>query len=84
MPPRDEAETQPSQSVSAWYGNVKPRVCTLDPSPQALPQQVLYKLGKQKRAKVKKPVLATHTSDKECHGILQGEDSYQGEDTKLP
>ena len=28
MPPRDQAQTQPSQSASAWYGKIKPRVCT--------------------------------------------------------
>ena len=50
-------------------------MCTLEPSPQALRQRVLDKLGKQKHAKVKKTVSATHTSDKECHKILRGEDS---------
>ena len=43
MPPRDNEETQPSQSVSAWYGKVKPRVCTPNPTPQVLQQQVMYK-----------------------------------------
>ena len=71
MPPRDEVETQPSQSVGAWYGKIKPRECTPDASPQALQQHVLYKTGEQKRANVKKPVSATHTGDKDCHRILQ-------------
>ena len=86
VPPRDEAQTQPSQSIGAWYGKIKPQVCTPNLSPQALQQQVLCKPSKQKRAKVKKPFSATHTSDKECHRILQGEYSYlyQGEGTKLP
>ena len=36
MPPREKVETQPSQSVIAWYGKIKPRVCILDPNPQVL------------------------------------------------
>ena len=76
MPPRDEAETQPSQSISAWYGKIKPRVCAPNPSPQALQQQVLYKPSKQKHAKVKDPVSVTHTRDKECHRTLHSDNSY--------
>ena len=76
MPPRDNVETQPSQSVSAWYGKVKPRVCTLNPTPQVLQQQVMYKPRKQKRAKVKAPTTVTQEDDKEYHKILQRQDSY--------
>ena len=54
MPPRDNEETQPNQSVSTWYGKIKPRVCTLDPTPQVLQQQVMY----TPRAKVKAPSTA--------------------------
>ena len=57
----------PSQSVSAWYGEIKPRVCTPDPTPQVLQQQVMYKPRKQKRAKVEAPATATQEDDKECH-----------------
>ena len=53
----------------------KPRVCTLDPNPQVLVQQVLYKPSKQKHPKVKRIVSATQSSNKECHKILQSEDS---------
>ena len=49
MPPRDNEATQPSQSVSAWYGKVKPRVCTPNPTPQVLQQQVMYKPRQQKQ-----------------------------------
>ena len=76
MPPRDNEATQPSQSVSAWYGKVKPRVCTSNPTPQVLQQQVMYKPRKQKRAKVKAPATATQEDDQECHKILQRQDSY--------
>ena len=76
MPPRDNEETQPCQSVSAWYGKIKPGVCNPDPTPQVLQQQVLYKPRKQKRAKVKAPTTATREDDKECHKILQSQDSY--------
>ena len=71
MPPRDNEATQPSQSVSAWYGKVKPWVCTPNPTPQVLQQQVMYKPWKQKHAKVKAPTTATQEDDKECHKILQ-------------
>ena len=71
MPPRDNEATQPSQSSSAWYGKVKPGVCTPNPTPQVLQQQVMYKPRKQKRAKVKAPTTATQEDDKECHKILQ-------------
>ena len=57
--PGDNEETQPSQSVSAWYGKVKPRVCTPNPTPQVLQQQVMYKPRKQKSAKVTAPTTAT-------------------------
>ena len=76
LPPRDNEETQPSRYVSAWYGKVKPRVCTPNPTPQVLQQQVLCKPRKQKCAKVKAPTTATQKDDKECHKILQGQDSY--------
>ena len=76
MPPRDNKATQPNQSISAWYGKVKPRVCTPHPTPQVLQQQVMYKLRKQKRAKVKAPTTVTQEDDKECHKILQRKDSY--------
>ena len=76
MPPRDNEETQPSQSVSAWYGKVKPRVCTPNPNPQVLQQQVTYKPRKQKHAKVKAPATTNQEDDKECHKILQRQDSY--------
>ena len=76
MPPRDNEETQPSQSVSAWYGKVKPRMCTSNPTPQVLRQQVMHKPRKQKRAKVKAPAMATQEDDQECHKILQRRDSY--------
>ena len=36
----------------------------------------MYKPQKQKRAKVKAPATATHEDDKECHKILQRQDSY--------
>ena len=55
MPPGVNEETQLSQCVSAWYGKVKPRVCTPNPTPQVLQQQVMYKPRKQKRAKVRAP-----------------------------
>ena len=55
MPPRKEAETKPSQSVSAWYGKLKPRVCTPDPSPQVLQQQVRYNPRKKKNLKYNNP-----------------------------
>ena len=44
-PPRDETETQPSQSISAWFSKIKPRVCSPDPNPQVLhlQVQVLYR-----------------------------------------
>ena len=80
MPPRDNEETQPSQSVSqfvsAWYGMVKPRVCTPNRTPQVLQQQVTYEPRKQKRAKVKAPTTATREDDKEHYKILQRQDSY--------
>ena len=76
MPPRDNEETQPSQSVGTWYGRIKPRVCTPDPTPQVLQQQVLCKPMTQKCAKVKAPSTAAREDDKECHKILQSEDSY--------
>ena len=41
MPPRDNEETRPGQSVSAWYGKVKPRLCMPNPTPQVLQQQVM-------------------------------------------
>ena len=34
MPPKDNEATQPCQSVSAWYGKVKPRVCVRQIPPQ--------------------------------------------------
>ena len=76
MPPRDNEATQPNRSVSTWYGKVKPRVCTPNTTPQVLQQQVMYKFRKQKRSKVKAPATATHEDDKECHKILQRQDSY--------
>ena len=42
MPPRDNKETLRNQSVSAWYGKIKPRVCNPDPTPQALQKPILY------------------------------------------
>ena len=62
--------------VSAWYGKVKPRVCTPNPTPQVLQQQVMYKPRKQKRGKVKAPTTATQEDDKECYKILRRQDSY--------
>ena len=76
MPPRDNEKTQPGQFASAWYGKVKPRVCTPNPTPQVLQQQVMYMPRKQKRAKVKAPTTATQEDDKECHKTLQRQDSY--------
>ena len=76
MPPRDNEKTQPSQSMSAWYGKVKPRVCTPNPTPQVLQQQVMYEPWKQKHAKVKAPTKATQEDVKEYHKILQRQDSY--------
>ena len=72
MPPGDNEETQPSHSSSAWYGKVKPGVCTPNSTPQVLQQQVLYK--PRKRAKAKAPTTATQEDDKECHKILQRPD----------
>ena len=46
------------------------------PSPTSGAVVGVDKLGKQKRAKIKKLVYATHTQEKECHKILHGEDSY--------
>ena len=63
-------------SLSAWYGKVKPRVCTPNPTPQVLQQQVMYKPRKQNPAKVKARATATQEDDKECHKILQRHDSY--------
>ena len=71
MPPRDNEATPPSWSVSAWYGKVKPRVSTPNPTPQVLQQQVMCKPRKQKHAKVKALATATREDDKECHKILQ-------------
>ena len=85
-PPRDNEEALPTQSDSAWYGKVNRRVCTPNPTPQVLQQQVMYTSKdlnlniKQKRAKVKAPTTATREDDKECHKILQRQVSYQ---TKL-
>ena len=76
LPPRDNENTQPSQSVSAWYGKVKLKVCMPNPTPQVLQQQVMYKPWKQKRVKVKAPTTATQEDDKEYHKILQRQDSY--------
>ena len=76
MPPRDNEETQPDESVSAWYGKIKPRVCNPDLTAQVLQQQVMYKPRKQKRAKVKARATATREDDKECHKILQSQDLY--------
>ena len=75
MPPRDSEATEPGQSASAWYGKVKPRVCTPNPTPQVLQQQVMYIPRKQKFAKVKAPATATHEDDQECQKILQRQDS---------
>ena len=76
MPPRDNEETQPSQSVGAWCGKIKPRVRNPGPTPQVLQQQLMYEPRKQKRAKLKARATATREDDKECHKILQSQDSY--------
>ena len=73
---KKKKETRPSQSASAWYGKVKPRVCTPNPTPQVLQQQVMYKPRNQSRAKVKAPTTAIQEHDKEYHKILQRQDSY--------
>ena len=52
MPRRDNEEPHPSQSASAWYGKVKPKVCASNFTPQGLQQQVMHKPRKQKCAKV--------------------------------
>ena len=44
--------------------------------PPHLQRQVMYKPWKQKCAKVKAPATATREDDKECHKILQSQDSY--------
>ena len=62
MPPREELETMPRLSVNTWYGKLKPRVCTLDPNPQVLQQQVMYHPKKNKKSKIKQPVSAAQPS----------------------
>ena len=76
MPPGDNEATQPIQSIWEWRGKVKARVCTPNPTPQVLQQQVMYKPWTQKRAKVKPAGTATHAADKQCHKILRRQDSY--------
>ena len=51
-------------------------VCSPDPNPQVLPQQVMCRLGKKKHTTVKKSIKVAHSSDKECNRILQNEDLY--------
>ena len=74
MPPWDNEEAQTNQSVSTWYGKIKPRVCGPNPTPQVLQQQIMYKPRMQKHA-VKAHATATREDNKERHKILQTQDS---------
>ena len=76
MPPREEEETKPSQSIKAWYGELKPRMCTPDPNPQLLQQHVMHHPKKNKKSKIKQPVLAAPPRTQEYHRSLKGGETY--------
>ena len=67
---RGEGEGQQSQSVSASYGALRRRVCSPNPTAQALHQHVMYKPGNKKRHKVKRSSRGRQPRKKDCDWLL--------------